>query len=134
MLAGGTLLLVGSAALGEWNRFHLGAISTRSAAAVGYLIVFGSLVGFTAYMWLLRVTTPARASTYAYVNPVVAVFLGWAIAGEPLTLRTLLAAAVIVVAVVIITTYRTQAEKEAQQLLPTPAKTVADQMKRTAAL
>jgi drug/metabolite transporter (DMT)-like permease len=106
MLAGGALLLIASWLAGEWMRFDLSAPSLRSWLALGYLIVFGALVGFTAYIWLLRVATPAHVSTYAYVNPVVAIFLGWAFASEPLTARTLLAAAVIVAAVVIITTYR----------------------------
>jgi drug/metabolite transporter (DMT)-like permease len=106
MLAGGALLFVAGLLAGEWTRFNLSALSLRSWLALGYLIVFGALVGFTAYIWLLRVSTPAHVSTYAYVNPVVAIFLGWAFAGEPLTARTLLAAAVIVAAVVIITTYR----------------------------
>ena len=73
--------------------------------AFAYLLVFGSLVGFTAYSWLLRHVTTARAATYAYVNPVVAVFLGWFFASEPLTWRMLVAAAVIVGSVVLITTY-----------------------------
>jgi drug/metabolite transporter (DMT)-like permease len=81
-------------------------------ARAGYLIFFGALIGFTAYIWLLRVSTPAHVSTYAYVNPVVAILLGWAFASEPLTPRTLLAAAVIVAAVVIITTQRAQGMKE----------------------
>jgi len=68
-----------------------------------YLVTFGSLVGFTAYVYLLRAVTPAKASTYAYVNPVVAVFLGWAIAGEPVTMRTLAAAAIILGGVAMIT-------------------------------
>ena len=72
--------------------------------AFGYLVVFGSWVGFSAYTWLLRVTSPALSSTYAYVNPIVAVFLGWAFAGEALTLQTIVAAAVIITAVVILTT------------------------------
>jgi drug/metabolite transporter (DMT)-like permease len=66
-------------------------------------MVFGSLVGYTTYVWLLRVADPSRVSTYAFVNPVVAVFLGWALAGETVTLRMLVAAAVIVAAVVLIT-------------------------------
>lgn len=112
MLAGGALLLIASLFTGEWTRFDSSALSLRSWLALGYLIVFGALVGFTAYIWLLRVSTPAHVSTYAYVNPVVAIFLGWAFAGEPLTARTLLAAAVIVVAVVIITTYRARGATE----------------------
>ncbi len=70
--------------------------------ATAYLFVFGSLVGFSAYLWLLRVSTASRVSTYAYVNPIVAVLLGWALAGEELTPRVFLAAAVIVGAVAVI--------------------------------
>jgi drug/metabolite transporter (DMT)-like permease len=103
MLAGGALLLVASLARGEWPLLDPHAVSLRSLAALGFLVVFGSLVAFSAYIWLLRQTTPARVSTYAYVNPVVAMLLGWAFAGEPLSARTLLAAAVIVAGVVLIT-------------------------------
>jgi drug/metabolite transporter (DMT)-like permease len=106
MLAGGVFLLLAGSAAGEWVGFDYRAVSLRSLASLGFLIAFGSLVGFTAYIWLLRVTTVARASTYAYVNPAVAVFLGWALAGEALTLRTMLAAGVIVAAVVVITTHQ----------------------------
>jgi drug/metabolite transporter (DMT)-like permease len=81
-----------------------GLISTESILAYLYLVVFGSLVGFTAYIWLLGVSTPARVSTYAYVNPIVAVLLGWWILDEPLTARVLGAAAIIVLAVAVITT------------------------------
>ena len=105
MLAGGALLLVAGSLTGEWARLELSEVSLRSILSFVYLIFFGSLVGFTAYIWLLRVSTPARVSTYAYVNPVVAVMLGAALAGEPLTPRTLLAAAVILGAVLLITTY-----------------------------
>jgi drug/metabolite transporter (DMT)-like permease len=76
----------------------------HSAVAWVYLSVVGSLVGFTAYVWLLKVTTAARVSTYAYVNPVVAMFLGWALANEPITPRTMFAALAIILAVVIIVT------------------------------
>jgi drug/metabolite transporter (DMT)-like permease len=106
MLAGGALLLLASGVRGEWPLVDLDAVSLRSAAALGYLVVFGSLVGFSAYIWLLRQTTPARVSTYAYVNPLVAMLLGWAFAGEPLSARTLLAAGVIVAGVVLITSSR----------------------------
>ena len=71
-------------------------------------MIFGSLVGYTIYVWLLRVADPSRVSTYAFVNPVVAVFLGWALAGEMVTLRMLVAAAVIVAAVVLITLAETR--------------------------
>jgi drug/metabolite transporter (DMT)-like permease len=106
MLAGGALLFATGLAAGEASQFALSNVSLRSAGAYFYLIIFGSLIAFTAYSWLLRVTPPSLASTYAYVNPVVAVILGWALAGEPLTARTMLAAAVIVSAVVIITSYK----------------------------
>jgi drug/metabolite transporter (DMT)-like permease len=104
MLAGGGFLLLAAAATGEWARLDLNALSLRSGLSLLYLVVLGSMVAFTAYLWLLRHTTPARAATYAYVNPVVAVLLGWAFAGKPVTVQTLLAAAVIVAGVAIITT------------------------------
>jgi drug/metabolite transporter (DMT)-like permease len=110
MLAGGAWLLVFGLATGQAGKLTLAAVSTRSLLSLGYLIVFGSLIGFTAYIWLLKATTPARVSTYAYVNPVVAVLLGWAFAGEPITLRTLLAAAVIVGAVALIIRYGARKE------------------------
>src|SRR5581483_11371341 len=103
MIVGGLLLLGAGALTGEIPRFTPGAISLSSAAALGYLVIFGSLVGFTSYTWLLRVASPARVSTYAYVNPVVAVVLGWAVAHEPITPRTLVATAIIVGAVALIT-------------------------------
>lgn len=105
MLGGGLLLLVLALVAGDFPRLNLATASWLSIGAVSYLIVFGSLVGFTAYSWLLRNVTPARAATYAYVNPVVAVLLGWFLASEPLTLRMLIAAAIIVGSVVLITTF-----------------------------
>lgn len=104
MVSGGALLILAGLGTGEWSHFALQTVSLKSLLAMGYLLVFGSLVGFTSYSWLLRVTTAAKASTYAYVNPLVAVFLGWSLAGEQITMRVILAAAVIVVAVAIITT------------------------------
>jgi len=104
MLAGGALLLTVGLVSGEAARFDLAGISNRSAWALAYLTLVGSLVGFTAFSWLLKVSTPARIATYAYVNPVIAVFLGWALGGEKLTARILWAAVVIVLGVVIITT------------------------------
>jgi drug/metabolite transporter (DMT)-like permease len=110
VLATGMEMLAGSAGLavlalmhGEYA--HLGSVHVSWLSFAGwlYLIVFGSIVAFTAYVWLLRVSTPARVSTYAYVNPVVAVLLGFALAGEPLTLRMIVAAAVIVSGVALIT-------------------------------
>ncbi len=103
MLSGGALLGAASVAFGEAARFSPAAVSTKSLLAVAYLVVFGSIVAFTAYVWLLRAASPALVSTYAFVNPVVAVFLGWLLAGEDVSARTVVAAAVIVGAVVLIT-------------------------------
>jgi drug/metabolite transporter (DMT)-like permease len=105
MLAGGSLLLLLALVTGDVRHLNLGHASWTSIAAFFYLLVFGSLIGFTAYSWLLVNVTPSSAATYGYVNPVVAVFLGWLIASEPITLRILLAAAVIVGSVVLITTF-----------------------------
>jgi drug/metabolite transporter (DMT)-like permease len=104
MIGGGVLLLATGAALGEWRHFAFARVTTHSAIAWIYLTTFGSLVGFTAYVWLLKATTTARVSTYAYVNPVIAVFLGWALANEPIAPRTLFAALAIILALVIIVT------------------------------
>ena len=117
MLAGGALLILAGTLTGEWARLDVSKISLTSFWAFVYLTTFGSIIAFSAYIWLLGVTTPARAATYAYVNPVVAVFLGWALAGEPLTPRTLVAAAIIVSAVVIINTYRDRKPAPAAQPL-----------------
>jgi len=103
MLMGGVLLTLVGTITGEWSRFDLASISVKSAGAFTYLVLVGSLVGFSAYVWLLKVVSPAQAATYAYVNPVVAVFLGWLLAGEALTLRTLIAAIIIIGSVVLIT-------------------------------
>ena len=108
MLAGGSLLLLCGILRGEVGAFQVGAVSRVSLLAVTYLVIFGSLLGFSSYIWLLRNTTPAIASTYAYVNPVVALLLGWALAGEPLSPRTILAAFVILSAVMVITTRRSK--------------------------
>ncbi len=102
MIAGGSLLAIAGLATGEGARLHLASISTRSALSLAYLVVFGSLLGFTAYVWLLKVSTPARVSTYAYVNPIVAVVLGAVLGGEPVTVRVVAAAVVIVGAVALI--------------------------------
>ena len=104
MLCGGMALLAIGLARGEIGAVDPGQISMASLLALCYLVVFGSLVAFSTYIWLLRNTTPAVAVTYAYVNPVVALLLGWALVGEPLSGRTLLAAFVILSAVLIITT------------------------------
>jgi drug/metabolite transporter (DMT)-like permease len=105
MIAGGALLLIASVIAGEWTRIRLDQVSFNSMIAWLYLIVFGSLVGYTSYIWLLKETTASRVSTYAYVNPIIAMFLGWAIAQEPITLRNVVAAIIILTSVVIITTF-----------------------------
>jgi drug/metabolite transporter (DMT)-like permease len=114
MLIGGVLLVLAGSATGEWARFDLAAITARSWLAFAYLIVFGSLIAFSAYLWLLKASTPAKAATYAYVNPVVALFLGWALAGEPLGPRVLVAAAIVLGAVVIVTSYKPQPQPVTQ--------------------
>ncbi|MFH0988743.1 MAG: EamA family transporter [bacterium] len=103
MIAGGVFLLLLGLVSGELQQVQLSKISGESLLAMLYLMVFGSLIGFTSYSWLLKVASPAMVSTYAYVNPLVAVFLGWLIADELITTRILFAAVIIIVAVVTIT-------------------------------
>ncbi len=119
MLAGGVLMSIAGLLLGEGGQIRIDHVSLLSLSALGYLVVFGSLIGFTAYVWLLKVSTPARVSTYAFVNPVVAVFLGWLFAGETLSLRVLTAAAIIIAAVMLITL--NQSVARAKQEAPVPA-------------
>jgi drug/metabolite transporter (DMT)-like permease len=106
MLGGGILLLIVGALTGEFSGFDIHAVSRASAAGLLYLITFGSLLGFTSYIWLLDKVSPAHLGTYAYVNPLVAVILGWAIAGELLSVRTAVAATIVICAVALITTAR----------------------------
>lgn len=106
MLVGGLLLVAVGLAAGEGRGLAMGAVSKLSLLSFAYLVVFGSLVTYTTYMWLLRHAQASLVSTYAYVNPVVAVFLGWLLAGEKVTGRTLVAAAIIVGAVAVIVTFR----------------------------
>ncbi len=112
MLAGGSAMLLVGTLMGEWTGFEIGDVSRNSWFAFAYLLVFGSLIGFTAYSWLLKNARPAMVATYAYVNPVIAVILGWAIAGESFTGRTLLGAGVIVGSVVLITSQNSEAIRE----------------------
>ncbi len=102
MLVGGAVLVVLGVVLGEVAHVQLGAIPSRSIVSWIYLVVAGSVVAYTAYVWLLGQTSPARVSTYAYVNPLVAIALGWFLAGEPVGMRTLAASALILVAVLAI--------------------------------
>jgi drug/metabolite transporter (DMT)-like permease len=102
MLAGAAALLVLSAASGELGRVHLERVSWQSLVALAYLVVFGSLLAFSSYVWLLRHTRAAVAGTYAYVNPAVAVLLGWGFLGEAITTRVIVGGAVIILAVVLV--------------------------------
>jgi drug/metabolite transporter (DMT)-like permease len=102
MLAGGLALGVMALFAGDWSEVDLSRVSAKSAVALAYLIVFGALIAFSAYVWLLRVSTPARVSTYAYVNPAVAVLLGWLLADERLDVRSGLGMLVILSAVVVV--------------------------------
>jgi drug/metabolite transporter (DMT)-like permease len=106
MLAGGALLLIVGLLSGELSQFDIHRVSRDSTLGLLYLITFGSLLGFTSYIWLLDKVSPARLGTYAYVNPIVAVLLGWAIAGEELSMRTGVAAAIVICAVALITSAR----------------------------
>ena len=109
MIAGGALLLVLSTLVGEPSQFDIHQVTLKSWLGLAYLTTLGSLVGFTSYIWLLDKVSPALVGTYAFVNPVVAVLLGWAIAHEPLSARTLVAAAIVIGAVALITTSRAAA-------------------------
>jgi len=103
MLCGGAMLVVLGTVTGEWSGLSLGAVSARSAVSFFYLAIFGSIVALTAFTWLMSVWPPSQVSTYAYVNPVVAVALGWVLAEERLSLRMGIAVAVIVGSVVLVT-------------------------------
>lgn len=115
MFTGGLAFLIISTVSGEWSTVDPGAFSEESVLAFFYLIVFGSIIGFTAYTYLLKNTTASKASTYAYVNPVIAVFLGWSIADEPVSFQTMIAAAIIIVSVAIITTNKQRLVKERKE-------------------
>lgn len=105
MFCGGCSQLVASLLLGEWTRFAPAAMSGRSFGAWAYLVIFGAIGGFGAFVFLLRWCSTARVFTYAYVNPLVAVFLGWLVLNEEIGLRTLAAGGLIVVAVAMIVTF-----------------------------
>lgn len=102
MIVAGIALLVISWAHRDWDHFSFGQVTLTSWVGFFYLVVFGSLIGFTAYVWLMRVSTPAKVSTISYVNLVVAVLLGWTIGREPMTLRIFIGAGIIVCAVVLV--------------------------------
>jgi drug/metabolite transporter (DMT)-like permease len=104
MFAGGVLLMITSTALGEFRGFRVQAVSLKAWLALAYLIVAGSIVAFTAYLWLIHHESPTKVGTYAYVNPVVAVLLGYFLGGEGLSLRTIMGTMLVLVSVVVITT------------------------------
>ena len=106
MLAGGVLLAVTAAALGEFHNFHPWSVSREVWLALLYLIVAGSIVGFTAYVWLIHHESPTKVGTYAYVNPIVAVLVGYFLGGEALSLRTIVGTMFVLISVVVITTTR----------------------------
>jgi drug/metabolite transporter (DMT)-like permease len=118
MLAGGCMLLLASSAFGELHHFHPAQVSREAWLALLYLIVFGSIIGFTAYVWLIHHESPTKVGTYAYVNPVVAVLLGYFAVGEALGPRTILGTFFILVSVIVITTTK-------KPLPPTPRLTSA---------
>jgi drug/metabolite transporter (DMT)-like permease len=102
LLAGAFMLLTAGTLAGEAHRFAFSEVSRKSWLGLGYMIIFGSVVAFTAYNWLLEHYSPTLVATHTYVNPIVAVLLGWAYGGEALTLRVALAAAIVVIAVVLV--------------------------------
>ncbi|MDD4505083.1 MAG: drug/metabolite exporter YedA [Sulfurospirillaceae bacterium] len=103
MLSGGLVLIIVATLFGEWQQFHIETLSSRSLLAFAYLVFIGSLVGFSAYVWLLKNVSPYLASTYAFVNPMVALFLGYFFADEVLSMKALIATVLIISAVVMIT-------------------------------
>ena len=124
MLAGGILLALTAVILGEFRGFHIAAVSRGAWFALAYLIVAGSIVGFTAYVWLIHHESPTKVGTYAYVNPVVAVIVGYFLGGETVGPRTLLGTLLVLVSVIVITT--TRARKPAAAPLAEPLQEVAE--------
>ena len=114
MLAGGAMLVAISAARGEWRGFDLCAVSGTAWIALIYLVFAGSIAGFTAYVWLLHRESPTKIGTYAYVNPVVAVIIGYFLGGEPLGARTVLGGMFVLASVVTITSMRTRSPAVAE--------------------
>jgi drug/metabolite transporter (DMT)-like permease len=119
-LCGGTALWIAALFSGEVWQFHPLAAPPRAWLAVGYLLVFGSCIGFTAYLYILKNSTAARVATYAFVNPIVALMVGLLLGGETLSLRTMMAAAVILTAVVLVITVPHRDPHEAADALPAP--------------
>jgi drug/metabolite transporter (DMT)-like permease len=108
MLTGGVMLTVAAAAFGEFPQFHPSTLSAPAWWSLLYLIIAGSLIGFTAYVWLIHHESPTKVGTYAYVNPVIAVVIGYFLGGEPLGLRILLGTLCVLISVIVITTTRSK--------------------------
>jgi drug/metabolite transporter (DMT)-like permease len=108
MFAGGILLTFAAALLGEFRGFHLQAVSAKAWLALAYLVVAGSIIAYTAYVWLIHHESPTKVGTYAYVNPVVAVLLGYFLGGETIGPRTILGTLLVLVSVIVITTARSK--------------------------
>ncbi len=124
MLAGGIMLALAAAMFGEFRGFHIQAVSRGAWYALAYLIVAGSIVGFTAYVWLIHHESPTKVGTYAYVNPVVAVLVGYFLGGETIGPRTLLGTLLVLVSVIVITT--TRATKPAAPPLVEPLQELSE--------
>ena len=136
MLAGGVALGIAATISGETSSFHWAAVSMRSWMAFAYLVTFGSLVAFTAYSWLHMVAPPSRVATYAYVNPVVAVLLGWMLASEPISLLTVAAMLIILVGVALVNSgqreehqpERVNEETEAEEAVASVERVICDRV------
>ena len=122
-LTGSLLLLVTAALTGEFAAFHPTTVTLRSGLCLAYLIVFGSVVAYSAYMWLLEHRSPTLIATHTYVNPVVAVLLGWAFASEVMSLRTLVAGALIILAIMFIGRGTSSERAEEPSALPAVPRT-----------
>ena len=133
MIAGGLVLLVASAVTGELASFDPAAVSTESWIGILYLLLVGSLVGYTTFAWLVQVAPLPRVATYAYVNPVVAVILGAIVLREPLSPRTWFASVVIIAAVVLIVTARARVQPAAASIEPEPVELAGDRDSEPAA-
>lgn len=125
MIGGGVVMLGIGTAMGEWPRVHPEAVSLSSVLALAYIVIFGSLIGFTSYVWLLQVVSPTAVSTYAFVNPIVAVLLGVTLGNEPITGMTVVAGTMIVGAVVLMTR-RTKASPAPKPAAAAPCELVEE--------
>ena len=111
MIVGGILLFLASLITGEWMNVRLGSVSMLSFAALLYLVFFCALIGFTSYIWLLKQMSPSRVATYAYINPIVALLLGWALANEQSTLRSIAATVIVLASVAVATLIKSEPKR-----------------------